>query len=114
MFHGKKAPRRHLGVHAWWRSAKGQAVGVGVQKVGQRAVGNVEQQLVFAVEEAHRLALHLRAELVLFVEPSARRCAEGAVVEKGDFRIKGQCSLISAREDKPTRVGESSSVTLLI
>jgi hypothetical protein len=50
--------------------------------------GLVEQRLELANEEAHRLALHLRAELVLFLEHGSRRRAEGAVIEVGDGGIK--------------------------
>ena len=48
----------------------------------------VEQRLELADEEADRLALHLRAELVLFLEHDSRRGAERAVVEVGDARVK--------------------------
>ena len=91
--------RAQDGVHARRRIRhEREPLGIGADELRQRRARVVEQRLELAHEEAHRLALHLRAILVLLLEHDARRRAERAVVEEGDVRDRAS-SAVSCCDD---------------
>ncbi len=65
-----------------------QSTLVGAEELRKGAPGLIEQRLELPDHEAHRLALELRAQVILFGQNRDRRGAEGTVIEKGDARLE--------------------------
>jgi hypothetical protein len=66
----------------------GQVGWLRAEQLGQRLARAVEPLLELVVEEAHRLALHPRAQLGLRLEHHPRRGTERTVVEERDLWIE--------------------------